>query len=76
MLAKRIPGILPPLTREESIELTKIYSILGRVSSEQPLREERPFRKFIILHPNRRCLVEDRRLFREKSVWRTRVFCF
>ena len=45
MLAKRIPGILPPLTREESIELTKIYSILGRVSSEQPLIEERPFRE-------------------------------
>lgn len=45
MLAKRIPGILPPLTKEESIELTKIYSVLGRVSSEQPLIEERPFRE-------------------------------
>lgn len=45
MLARRIPGILPPLTREESIELTKIYSVLGRVSEEQPLLEERPFRE-------------------------------
>ena len=29
MLAKRLPGILPPLTREEAVETTKIYSIAG-----------------------------------------------
>ena len=37
MLAKRLPGILPPLTREEAVETTKIYSIVppGRVQSCQ-----------------------------------------
>lgn len=45
MLAKRIPGILPPLTKEESIALTKIYSVLGQVPPEEPLLRERPFRE-------------------------------
>lgn len=45
MLAKRIPGILPPLTREESVALTKIYSVLGRVKPDEPLLMERPFRE-------------------------------
>ena len=31
MLAKRLPGILPPLTREEAVETTKIYSIAGQL---------------------------------------------
>lgn len=48
-IAKRIPGILPPLTLEESLELTKIYSILGKVEGENPLIRERPFRE---VHPS------------------------
>lgn len=44
MMAKRIPTILPPMTFSESIELTKIYSILGMVDSEEPLVFTRPFR--------------------------------
>lgn len=44
-IAKRIPGILPPLTREESLELTMIYSIIGEVEEEYPLKTERPFRE-------------------------------
>lgn len=44
-IAKRIPSILPPLTPEESIELTMIYSILGEVDEEHPLKTERPFRE-------------------------------
>ena len=44
-IAKRIPSILPPLTLEESIELTMIYSILGEVDEEHPLKTERPFRE-------------------------------
>lgn len=44
MLARRIPTIMPRLTFEESLELTKIYSIAGLLSPENPLIETRPFR--------------------------------
>lgn len=44
MAARRIPGILPPMTMEERIEITKIYSIMGLVDKEKPLIEQRPFR--------------------------------
>lgn len=44
MLSKRLPSILPGMTREEELEVTQIYSILGRVSRENPLITERPFR--------------------------------
>ncbi len=44
MLAKRIPSILPPLTFEESLETTNIYSISGLVDRKTPLITKRPFR--------------------------------
>lgn len=44
MMARRIPGILPPLNREESLELTKIYSIVGLLPKEHPVIRRRPFR--------------------------------
>ncbi len=44
MLAQRIPGILPPLTREECLEITEIYSIAGLLTKEQPVISRRPFR--------------------------------
>ena len=44
MLAKRIPTIMPSLTFEEGLELTKIYSIAGLLSSKRPLIKARPFR--------------------------------
>ena len=47
MLSKRVPGILPPLTFEESMEVTKIYSVCGLVSKDNPLLVKRPFR---VLH--------------------------
>lgn len=43
MLARRIPSILPPLTREESLEVSTIYSICGRLQSAGSLRTTRPF---------------------------------
>ena len=45
MLAKRIPTIMPSLTFEESLELTKIYSIAGLLSPKRPLIKARPFRR-------------------------------
>lgn len=43
MLARRIPSILPPLTREESLEVSTIYSICGLLQSAGTLRTTRPF---------------------------------
>lgn len=44
MLAKRIPGILPPLTLEEALETTKVHSIVGLLEPGQALVRRRPFR--------------------------------
>lgn len=44
MLSKRIPSILPPLEFEESLETTKIHSIVGLVTPEMPIITKRPFR--------------------------------
>ncbi|MCX6089166.1 MAG: YifB family Mg chelatase-like AAA ATPase [Candidatus Atribacteria bacterium] len=44
MLAKRLPGILPLLTLEEAIEVTKIHSVAGLISGDRPLVTQRPFR--------------------------------
>lgn len=44
MLAKRLPSILPEMTREESLEVSKVYSVLGLLTDKQPLVTERPFR--------------------------------
>lgn len=44
MLAKRIPGILPPMTPEEQLEVSKIYSICGMLPKSGRLMDRRPFR--------------------------------
>jgi len=45
MLAKRIPGILPPLTEQESLDVTKIYSAAGKLGTGKvSLIRTRPFR--------------------------------
>jgi magnesium chelatase family protein len=44
MLAKRLPGILPPLSLEESLETTKIHSVAGKTGKQVTLVTERPFR--------------------------------
>ncbi len=44
MIAKRIPTIMPPLTRDESLDITKIYSIAGLLSPDSPIMGTRPFR--------------------------------
>ena len=44
MLAKRLPTILPDLSFEESIEITKIYSVAGLLKQKNALIQTRPFR--------------------------------
>ncbi|MCM1169441.1 MAG: YifB family Mg chelatase-like AAA ATPase [Bacteroides sp.] len=44
MLARRLPGILPPLTVEEALETTKIYSVAGKLVASDRLIRSRPFR--------------------------------
>jgi magnesium chelatase family protein len=44
MLAQRLPTILPPLTPAESLETTRVYSAMGRLSPGQALLATRPFR--------------------------------
>lgn len=44
MLARLLPSIMPPLTKAEAIETTKIYSITGKLPLGTPLMMERPFR--------------------------------
>lgn len=43
MIAKRIPGILPLLTLQESLEVTSIYSVAGQLKDNQSLITTRPF---------------------------------
>lgn len=44
MLARRLPGILPPLTREEALEVTRIHSVAGLLPPGRPLVTVPPFR--------------------------------
>ncbi|NLD87313.1 MAG: YifB family Mg chelatase-like AAA ATPase, partial [Clostridiales bacterium] len=44
MLASRLPSILPAMTKRESLETTKIYSVSGLTSKTNPMIWERPFR--------------------------------
>lgn len=44
MIAKRIPTILPSLTKEESLEISKVYSVCGMLKEGMPLITSRPFR--------------------------------
>ncbi len=44
MLAKRLPGILPDMSRNESLESTEIHSVMGLTDKNSPILTERPFR--------------------------------
>ena len=44
MLARRLPSILPDMTRQESLQTTEIYSVAGMTQASHPLVTERPFR--------------------------------
>ncbi len=44
LLARSLPAILPPMTNEEALEVTKIYSVTGLLPADTPLIRQRPFR--------------------------------
>jgi magnesium chelatase family protein len=44
MLARRLPSLLPPLTREEALEVTRIHSVAGTLAPGRPLLTAPPFR--------------------------------
>lgn len=44
MLSKRLPSILPDMTRKESLEVSAVYSVMGLLSNREPLVTRRPFR--------------------------------
>ncbi len=44
MLAKRLPGLLPPLAESECLEVTRVHSVAGLLDSEEPVKTTRPFR--------------------------------
>jgi len=44
LLARAVPSIMPPMTSDEAIEVTKIYSVAGMLPQETPLIRLRPFR--------------------------------
>ena len=44
MLARRLPGILPPLTFDEALECTSIHSVAGLLQPGDGLQTQRPFR--------------------------------
>lgn len=44
MMARRLPSILPPMTPEEALEATKIYSVSGLLTAENALINTRPVR--------------------------------
>ena len=44
MLARRLPGLLPPLTADEALEVTRIHSVAGLLAPDHPLVRDPPFR--------------------------------
>ncbi len=44
MLARRISGIMPPMTLDEALETTKVHSVAGKLGSQRGLMRTRPFR--------------------------------
>lgn len=76
MLARRLPTIMPRLTFEESLEITKVYSVAGLLTESDPLIRERPFAALIIPVPHRHWQEAEGFRDREKLPSHTEAFSF
>jgi magnesium chelatase family protein len=66
MLGRRLPGILPPLSEAEALEVTRIHSVAGLLAPGYPLVTERPFRAPTTAPRRRRSWAERRTRGRAK----------
>jgi predicted ATPase with chaperone activity len=76
MAAKRIPTILPELSREEKLELSQIYSLCGLLDQERIIQNERPFRSPHHTVTAQALVAAESSRIPEKSVWRIMEFYF
>lgn len=76
MMAKRLPSILPDMTREEAMESTELWSVCGLLDEQHPLLTTRPFRPPTTLSPRRRWPAAAASPGPERSVWPTTGCCF
>lgn len=74
MMAKAFPSILPDMTVEEALEVTKIYSVAGLLRDAQVMTE-RPFRSPHHTISNISLIGGGRILSRVKYLWRTLAYC-
>ncbi|HEX2293966.1 MAG TPA: YifB family Mg chelatase-like AAA ATPase [Actinomycetota bacterium] len=44
MIARRLPGILPPMSKEEALDVTRVHSVAGLIGEDARLVDQRPFR--------------------------------
>ena len=77
LLARTFPSIMPPLTFPEALEITKIFSIAGKLTRGISLISERPYplassQRFGRFFGRRRTISRDP----EKSALLTGAFCF
>ncbi|MBP1762933.1 MAG: Mg chelatase-related protein [Firmicutes bacterium] len=73
MLARRMPSIMPDMTREEILETTRIYSVAGLLNTEHPLISVRPFRS---PHKKPASSAAGGCRARERSAWRRMEYFF
>lgn len=76
MLAKRLPGILPPLTYEEALETSAIYSVAGLLRGGTGLIKQRPFRSPHHSVSSTAIVGGGSVPAPARSVWRTTACCF
>jgi len=75
MMARALPGVLPPLTPEEAIDITRIYSAAGMMPTGAGLITVRPVRTPHTRRAARRLWVAGRYPVRVRSRWRTGACC-